>query len=149
MTSNYKEKGFTLVELMIVIAIIGILAALALPAYQDYTSRTRVAEPVTLLRAMKAEIQNYFADNGSFPTVSELNVYAGPQVTSGEFTASITDGGSGIYVATMKNAVGGRINNSTVALHFTTTTGGLVEHSCRPGASNPVPNEFLPWECRL
>ena len=65
------QKGFTLIELMIVIAIIGILAAIAIPAYQNYTIRSQVTEGLSLADGWKTSISEYYAQNGSFPTVFE------------------------------------------------------------------------------
>lgn len=62
------QKGFTLIELMIVVAIIGILAAIAIPAYQDYTIRAQVTEGMNLAAAVKAEVAEYYAQNGQWPT---------------------------------------------------------------------------------
>ena len=62
------QKGFTLIELMIVIAIIGILAAIAIPAYQNYTIRSQVTEGLSLADGWKTSISEYYAQNGSFPT---------------------------------------------------------------------------------
>jgi type IV pilus assembly protein PilA len=64
------QKGFTLIELMIVIAIIGILAAIAIPAYQNYTIRSQVTEGLSLADGWKTSISEYYAQNGSFPTTS-------------------------------------------------------------------------------
>ena len=64
------QKGFTLIELMIVIAIIGILAAIAIPAYQNYTIRSQVTEGLSLADGWKTSISEYYAQNGSFPTCS-------------------------------------------------------------------------------
>lgn len=61
------QKGFTLIELMIVVAIIGILAAIAIPAYQDYTIRAQVSEGLTLSAAVKASVSEYFANRGTWP----------------------------------------------------------------------------------
>ncbi len=62
------QKGFTLIELMIVVAIIGILAAIALPAYQDYTKRSHVSEGLSLAGAAKLGVTEFFADRGALPT---------------------------------------------------------------------------------
>jgi type IV pilus assembly protein PilA len=64
------QKGFTLIELMIVIAIIGILAAIAIPAYQNYTIRSQVTEGLSLAAGWKTAISEYYAQNGSFPAAS-------------------------------------------------------------------------------
>ena len=62
-----KQQGFTLIELMIAVAIIGILAAVAIPQYQDYTARAQVSEAVTLLGALKTPVIEYYTMNGVYP----------------------------------------------------------------------------------
>ncbi|HFB7714380.1 TPA: pilin, partial [Neisseria gonorrhoeae] len=64
---NTLQKGFTLIELMIVIAIVGILAAVALPAYQDYTARAQVSEAILLAEGQKSAVTEYYPNNGKWP----------------------------------------------------------------------------------
>jgi len=67
---GYLQKGFTLIELMIVVAIIGILAAVAIPAYQDYIARAQMSEAVSLLGSGKTPFSEYFADKGDWPATA-------------------------------------------------------------------------------
>ncbi|HFA7967163.1 TPA: pilin, partial [Neisseria gonorrhoeae] len=64
---NTLQKGFTLIELMIVIAIVGILAAVALPAYQDYTARAQVSEAILLAEGQKSAVTGHYPNNGEWP----------------------------------------------------------------------------------
>jgi type IV pilus assembly protein PilA len=106
------QKGFTLIELMIVIAIIGILAAIAIPAYQNYTIRSQVTEGLSLADGWKTSISEYYAQNGSFPTTS--NATGGAQAIAvsgaaqGKYVGSIAVGPGGaivvVYTGTQANA---------------------------------------------
>ena len=90
------QKGFTLIELMIVVAIIGILAAIAIPAYQNYTIRAQVTEGLTLAGGWKASIAEYYAQNGNFPTCSSTTGGAGciaaAGATTGKYVSSVVVG---------------------------------------------------------
>lgn len=87
MTKNL-QKGFTLIELMIVVAIIGILAAIAIPAYQDYTVRAQVTEGLNLASDLKAGVGEYFANEGTWPpTEADLGITA---VKSGKYVEGVT-----------------------------------------------------------
>ena len=97
------QQGFTLIELMIVIAIIGILAAIAIPAYQNYTIRSQVTEGLSLADGWKTSISEYYAQNGSFPATSS---------TTGGGTAgaiAVSGASSGKYVGNIAVSTGGAI----------------------------------------
>ncbi|ENX0514023.1 pilin [Neisseria gonorrhoeae] len=108
---NTLQKGFTLIELMIVIAIVGILAAVALPAYQDYTARAQVSEAILLAEGQKSAVTEYYLNNGEWP---ENNTSAGVasasdikgkyvqkvEVENGVVTADGTDGTTGTKIET-------------------------------------------------
>ncbi len=143
-----QQKGFTLIELMIVVAIIGILAAVALPAYQDYTSRAKLVEPVGLLASLKNDVTDYYTGKGSLPTLSQLTAYAGVKVLGGRFTSSVTGVSQGVFIATMKSDAGANINGRTVRLSYYTESDGVLSHLCGPGTVNGVPVKYLPADCR-
>jgi type IV pilus assembly protein PilA len=84
------QKGFTLIELMIVVAIIGILAAIAIPAYQDYTIRSQVSEGLTLSAAVKASVAETFADRGTWPADLDAAGLDSANAPSGKYVNAIT-----------------------------------------------------------
>ena len=157
------QKGFTLIELMIVIAIIGILAVIALPAYQDYTARAQVSEAITLMEGQKSAIVEYYADKGKWPTSNKEAGIATNTSIQGKYVAQVDVGGDGVITATMKGEnVNNEIKGKTVSLTPTattttaaangqasTTTGnGSFTWTCKSGTTNGVDPKFLPSSCR-
>jgi type IV pilus assembly protein PilA len=138
------QKGFTLIELMIVVAIIGILAAVAIPAYQDYIARSQVSEAVSLLGAAKTPIAEYISDKGVLPTITDAVT-----TTSGKYTGSLALAGEATNItltATMKSAnVNTAITSGTVDMR---STDGAKTWNCTAGATSPLGNKYLPGACR-
>jgi type IV pilus assembly protein PilA len=157
------QKGFTLIELMIVVAIIGILAAIAIPAYQDYTVRSQVTEGLNLASPLETGIAEYFANTGSFPTtLSEaLGTSSSP---SGKYVGSITITGSDIVVL-YGNQANANLATTTLALapyldanndivwvcgnHVAPTSGVTLPSGVSQASANTtVVNKYLPQTCR-
>ncbi len=133
-----KHSGFTLVELMIVIAIMGILAAIALPAYQDYTKRTHVSEGVNLASSAKTAIWDFWSLNGTFPSNNASaglnNTIAGNAVKNVSISNNLI---SIIY----NNKV---VDDATLILKASSANSSL-KWNCRDGT---LPNKFKPRICQ-
>ncbi len=138
---NKIQQGFTLIELMIVVAIIGILAAVALPAYQDYTIRAKVSELVLAASGFKTTVaEKANNDNSLVSAGAGLTVTVSGKVTGG----SVSDGG----VITIAGSSAATSVGTTVSIVLTPTltTEGKVTWACTAGASSQF--KFLPAECR-
>ncbi|HID8701706.1 TPA: pilin [Neisseria meningitidis] len=105
---NTLQKGFTLIELMIVIAIVGILAAVALPAYQDYTARAQVSEAILLAEGQKSAVTEYYLNHGEWPANnSSAGVASAPSDIKGKYVAGVKVE-KGVITATMASS---NVNN--------------------------------------
>jgi type IV pilus assembly protein PilA len=162
------QKGFTLIELMIVVAIIGILAAIAIPAYQDYTIRAQVTEGINLGDAVKVAVADYYTQNGAFPAANLMTLapaglgFAAP--STGKYgTVDIVAGGQ--IVATFAGAqVNQKLalaaNNKLSLSPYVTTNGDLVWQcglsatptvniaTPGPATTTTVPAKWLPASCK-
>lgn len=138
------QQGFTLIELMIVIAIIGILAAVALPAYQDYTTRAKVSEGIGLAAAAKTAVAEHYMSKGNFPSNNTSAGYSSPDT---KYVSSIGIASSGIITVTYKKDAGVAANST---LDISPTTGsGAVQWACHPGKTGTaVEAKYLPSNCR-
>ncbi|EPI2898585.1 pilin, partial [Neisseria gonorrhoeae] len=113
---NTLQKGFTLIELMIVIAIVGILAAVALPAYQDYTARAQVSEAILLAEGQKSAVTEYYLNNGKWPEDNTSAGVANPTEIKGKYVQSVTVT-NGVVTAQMKpDGVNNEIKNKKLSL---------------------------------
>ncbi|MBZ0072216.1 MAG: pilin [Gammaproteobacteria bacterium] len=140
------QQGFTLIELMIVVAIIGILAAIALPAYQDYTIRSKVSEGLSLAAAAKVAVTE---TNASLGTMPADNAAAGLPVAttiSGNAVTSVTVA-NGVITILYNATLGGSpsFNGSTITL-TPTVTDGSVTWACEVDAATK--NKYVPANCR-
>ena len=138
------QKGFTLIELMIVIAIIGILAAIAIPAYQDYTIRSKVSEGLNLAGAAKLAISEYYDSLGTLPTNNTLAGIPASTSITGTYTSTVAVGAGGAVTITYNGNVGGTANGTFITLSPTTNTGS-VSWSCTAG---DTPDKYRPANCR-
>jgi type IV pilus assembly protein PilA len=138
------QQGFTLIELMIVVAIIGILAAIAIPAYQDYTVRAKVTEGINIASAAKAAVSEYRISQGTWPG---SNGAAGIANTiQGKYVSKVAVGTDGLITITFNNTEP-KINNKTFELD-PSFTGSTVTWVCQKGTSSGIDTNYLPANCR-
>jgi len=147
-----KKRGFTIVELMIVVAIIGVIASIAIPFYRDYLTRAQAAETLNLLGGLKSPMVEHYHNMNEWPSVSEVG-----GKTSGRYTSLIKSGGpedfgGGIQFywidATLK---GGGLDGKQLRSRYILNDGPsfVGDWDCTTeDISNPVPNQFLPTSCR-
>ena len=152
------QQGFTLIELMIVVAIIGILAAVALPAYQDYTVRAKVSEVILAASSCRTAITEALQ---TFPSSNAASAISGCEISNTKYVQKGTSDSDGVIrVIASEGALRGSTSTTKNAIELVpyingtkvegTTDGGktITEWKCGPSASNPLPAKYLPGSCK-
>lgn len=143
------QQGFTLIELMIVVAIVGILAAIALPAYQDYTVRAKVSEVLARGAESKTSIQEFYASKERLPGSLESAGLTSAGVNWVKSLA-LTSGNPGTFKVTLTTSskIGGTAGGKTIDFLATSTALGQVQWVCQKGATSGIETKYLPGSCR-
>ncbi len=138
------QKGFTLIELMITVAIIGILAAVALPAYQDYTIRAQVSEAFSIAGGAQTSVAEYYAQHGDWPADNDA---IGLSATGaiGTYVESVVNA-AGVITATFGGASNSKIVGGTVSLTAADAGDGNVTWSCSYD-NTLVVKKYVPSSC--
>ena len=134
------QKGFTLIELMIVVAIIGILAAVALPAYKDYTVRAKVSEVILAASAPKHSVAEYFAVNNAFPAT--LNIAS--QTTKYVASVAYTGGASSGKITATASTAEPAMSAGTIVLSASSAGIGQLNWTC----TGTLAKNYLPASCK-
>ena len=140
-----KQQGFTLIELMIVVAIIGILAAIAIPAYQDYTIRAQVSEGLNLTGACKAAVTEYYQDQGDFPADNDTAGLEAKGNIKGKYTTQVEVTTGGNCEATYGGDANSNIEDAVLTM-APVDNKGSISWTCT--GDTTLVDKWLPAACR-
>ena len=134
--------GFTLIELMIVVAIIAVLASIALPAYQDYVARAQVSEGFSLMTGAKEAIALHYGDHGVYPVNNADAGLSAPASINGRYVGSVSVDGGGNISAVFSSSASSKISGQTLTMTVTDVGGALHWHC------GGLDAKYMPSSCR-
>jgi type IV pilus assembly protein PilA len=150
-----RQQGFTLIELMIVIAIIGILASIAIPAYQDYTIRSQVSEGAVLADGVKIAMAEFYSNRGFWPSTNASAGLESSKSISGKYVSTVDVGArSGEVVVTFGTVNVNRLVSGSLLVFSgaASRNSGSINWNCKGNSQGALdtnlPNKYLPSVCR-